>query len=604
VLLPTADRGCASLHRACTRWSLYAACAFALPSFCACWFDTSPRLTERDRAPASKPIAEQVSSGDWLETLDQAHAPAPTPTPNGRIDDPLRPQHTAVTEPQPPRAAALTQARLRKLETRHLGQWTARSPNQVDGLGFSGTDLGIGFVHRGQLWFLFGDSQSVFDYSADSLAYTAMRPLDSAALPKLDWTTRASGLFAPLTVPGVDLGFMNVAVEGVSLGESAYVFAAAGWSDPLGHHRVSVLAHSDGAMLDDFTVDHVVASQRFLNVSVLVEGDWAYIWGSGEFRKSDVYLARVRANELTDRGAWEYFHGDSPEGPMFLKGEQNAQPVVTAGCVGELSVRKHEALGLFLLAYNCESPRGVFLHTAQGPAGPYSEPISIFEPWRDRGYEHFIHVAPDVSGRDDGLSDPGREDQSGGEYGPYLVPEWFTEEPGGGYGIVYTLSSWNPYQVHLMRTVLVDADTPLAPFEAANLLSALQTPSPALNLAMQDQNTWQVFGDGFAMYPTGDGSLELSSDASSLGTAATGAFWHDFRIDGGGSAIAFEIQGGDAEVLLLADDEVVRRVHGRNDEVWRTVVFQLSALRERALRIALYDRSTTSAIRIRNLVVY
>jgi hypothetical protein len=575
----------------------------ALRSLCACTFDTTPWL-EHDRAAAKKPVAEQVSSGDWLDTLDETAPPAPAPTPNGRIDDPLRPQQ-AATQTDPRLAAAmLTAPRFRKLETRELGQWTAVPPNQLDGLGFSGTDLGIGFAHRGQLWFLFGDSQSVFDYSADSLASTTLQPLDSAPLPKLDWTKRTNGLFAPLTMPGVDLGFMNVAVEGVSVGESAYVFVAGGWSDAAAHHRVSVLAHSDDPMLEHFDVDHIVASQHFLNVSALVEGDWVYIWGSGEFRKSDVYLARVRVGSLADRSAWEYFHGDAADGALFVKGEQNARPIVTAGCVGELSVRKHAALGLFLLAYNCERPRGVFLHTAQGPAGPYSEPISIFDPWRDQGYEHFIHVAPSTSGRDDGLSDPGREDQSGGEYGPYLVPEWFTEEPGDRYAIVYTLSSWNPYQVHLMRTVLVDASTPVSPLDTADVFSVLKAPSLALDRVMSDQSAWQQYGDGFAMYSGDAGGLVLASDAPPLGAAATGTFWHDFRIGAGDSMLAFEIQGGEAEVLLLADDQIVRRVHGRNDDVWRPVVFQLATLRDRALRIAIYDRSTDSAVRIRNLALY
>jgi hypothetical protein len=578
------------------RLAASAAALGCIGTLVACSFDVSPELTER---AARAPVTEGVANGDWLETLD--HGQTPAPTPNGRADDPQRPQQPGATSEPPPPAAPLAVAHLRRLETRHLGQWTARPPNRVDSLGFTGTDLGISFAHRGQLWFLFGDSQSVFDYSADSLAVSALGPFDPNALPKLDWITRTSGLFAPISAPGVDLGFMNVAVEGVSLGETAYVFLAAGWSDALGHHRASVLAHSDGSRLELFQVDHIVTSQHFLNVSVVVEGPYVYIWGSGEFRKSDVYLARVRADSLADRDAWEYFHGTTAAGPAFVAGEQNAQPIVTAGCVGELSARKHPQLGLFLLAYNCEWPRGVFLHTAQSPAGPYSEPIVLFEPWRDAGYEHFMHVAPSVSGRDDGLSDPDREEQSGGEYGPYLVPQWFTEEPGGGHAIVYTLSSWNPYQVHLMQTVLVDADSPLPPLSTADILSVFGNPGTTQSLALQDESAWSLSGDGFALDAADDGGLVVASDAAPLSAAATGTFWFDFRIDQAASALEFDIQGGDPEVLLLADDEVVRRAHGRNDGVWRPVAFQLAGLHDRALRIALYDQSTESYVRVRNL---
>src|SRR5205085_1747888 len=108
-------------YRELTRWSLSVACAIALTSPCACTFDTTPWL-EHDRAAANKPVAEHVSSGDWLDTLDESSSPAPAPTPNGRMDDPLRPQQTAAPTDPPLAAATLTPPRFRKLETRHLGQ--------------------------------------------------------------------------------------------------------------------------------------------------------------------------------------------------------------------------------------------------------------------------------------------------------------------------------------------------------------------------------------------------------------------------------------------------------------------------------------------------
>jgi hypothetical protein len=575
------------------------ALGLALTAFvAACSFDTAPVSSERDRV-AMIPVTESTAHGGWIDSIDREPVTSAVPTPNGRADDPLRPQQPGDSMPLP--AAPLALPEFRKVSTQHLGQWTARPPNRIDGLGFSGTDLGVSFAHRGQLYFLFGDSQSVFDYAADSLALAAMDPLDSRALPRLGWVTRPSGVFAPLSVPGVDLGFMNVAVEGVSLGETVYLFVATGWSGELGHHSQSVLAHSDPTQLDRFHVDHAVSSTRFLNVSAIVDGPYVYIWGTGQFRKSDIYLARVRAEAISDRNAWEYFSGSTAEGPTFMPGEDNARPVVSSGCAGELSARKHPQLGVYLLAYNCEWPRGVFLHTARTPAGPYSTPITLFDPWYDAGYEHFIHLSPLFSGRDDGLSDPGREDESGGEYGPYLVPEWFSEEPDGGHGIVYTLSSWNPYQVHLMKTVIAGASVPAAPPAAPDLTSLFTTPALGLDTAMYDENAWTREGDGAGMFVANDGTVIVASDAAPLGAAASGTFWHDFRVDSKVSSLTFEVQGTDAEVLLVADDEVVRRVRARDASSWKAVMFQLASLRDRALRLTLYDRSSEGYVRLRNL---
>jgi hypothetical protein len=549
-----------------------------------CTFDPLPDVNGHEE-PVDHPVG-------WIATLDVSPPPANVPVPGARSDD--------VTRPLPATAQSEAPPRLRKLFTEHLGQWTARAPNRVDALGFNGTDLGVSFAHQGELWFLFGDSQSVFDYCSDSLAHLPLEPLPRDALPKLNWLTRPSGLFEPLTVPGLDLGFMNVAVDGLSIDDRAYVFFATGWSEQLQRHSGSALAHSRAPGSEPFQLDHAVDSAKFINVSALVEGEYVYIWGSGQFRKSDVYLARVRKDALAQRAAWEYFRGWRSEGPTFGPDEAQATPLVSAGCVGELSARKHPQLGLYMLAYNCERPRGVFLRTASDPAGPYSAPITLFEPWRDAGYEHFIHAAPTLSGRDDGLSDPGREEQSGGEYGAYLVPQWFTEESPGVYGVVYTLSSWNPYQVHVMRTLLADATGPwLPPFvdgprapEGMVMLSAGDPTFAALD-------TWTHAGDGGSMSTASDGLLVMSSEVPPLGAAATGTFWRDFSVDASVSSLEFEVQG-EAEVLLMADDEVVRRVRGEGASVWRPVVLRLDELRGKRLRLALYDRATDAFVAVRN----
>ena len=102
----------------------------------------------------------------------------------------------------------------------------------------------------------------------------------------------------------------------------------------------------------------------------------------------------------------------------------------------------------WLVLYNCDEPRGIQARFAHAPTASWSEQASVFEPWRDNGYCHFMH-APDC----DAVNDPGRETEWGGEYGPYLV-EPLTQPTEHGAVIGFVMSTWNPYATVLMRSEL------------------------------------------------------------------------------------------------------------------------------------------------------
>jgi hypothetical protein len=96
---------------------------------------------------------------------------------------------------------------------------------------------------------------------------------------------------------------------------------------------------------------------------------------------------------------------------------------------------------------------------ADHPWGPWSEPFTIFEPWRDGGYCHFMHTNWEHQNCDN-VHDEGREYAWGGEYGPYQFDQMAT----GGNGettIYYTMSTWNPYTVVLMKSTLRDLNAGL-----------------------------------------------------------------------------------------------------------------------------------------------
>ena len=137
--------------------------------------------------------------------------------------------------------------------------------------------------------------------------------------------------------------------------------------------------------------------------------------------------------------------------PLWSENERDAVALFAHPQIGELSVTWNAPLGVWLLLYNAGTPRGINARVAQHPWGPWSDSVVVFDPgWAGTGYGEFMHVrdAPD------GLSDPGREDEWGGEYGPYVIDRYTRALPGSQAAVYFTMSTWNPYNVMEMAMIL------------------------------------------------------------------------------------------------------------------------------------------------------
>jgi len=480
---------------------------------------------------------------------------------------------------------------LQKIYTEHLGQLTNTALNPLAPLGFTGTDLGMSFEREGRIIFLFGDSRALdpADQDDDSIAWIDIgpSPVETRSMPKLTWFQRPNGLFLPVLIPSVDMKTFNVPVDGVPLGTTTYLFAAAGFMTS------SVLAHTQDLDFDSLVLDHQVPGGWFLNISTIVEPDAIWIFGSGPYRASAVYLAKVAPERLADRAAWLYYRGYSNGAPVFGASPSDARPVVEASCVGELSVRKIPALG-YLMAYNCGQPRGVLLHLAHDPTGPWSPSTTIFDPLlaADQGFGYFMHQATSTVGYDDGLTEPGRDEERGGAYGPYLVPQWTVNEAAGVYSLVYTLSSWNPYEVHLMRTIVAEPGVTASPppprgqgFPPATLTNG--------DFATGSLLGWQGSGGPFALVQGSDGHWRLTTYVQPQGEGVVGRLWQDFTLDSTTRELRFSVSGGDAVVKLLHGDEVVRTTRGRRTNSPETPVrWFLSEFSGEYLRLLIEDDLT------------
>jgi hypothetical protein len=242
----------------------------------------------------------------------------------------------------------------------------------------------------------------------------------------------------------------------------------------------SILTRSSNGGLD-FDLLYEFSREKFINISVqrvflqpedvalvgLATQDVVCIWGSGRYRSSDVYLAMLPTSELESGGAKRFYAGrNGAHSWSYL--ERDATPLFCAGCVGELSARWNPFLARFLLTFNSDSPRGIVLHLAQAPWGPWTEePIMVFDPsfrapgldpadpCLGDGFGQFMHVGWNTKRCDhvqDDMFGHWRDDEWGGEYGPYQIGHLAKGSRARTTQLYFVMSTWNPYQAMLMTT--------------------------------------------------------------------------------------------------------------------------------------------------------
>jgi hypothetical protein len=328
--------------------------------------------------------------------------------------------------------------------------------------GVGRTDLGSSFRHAGKTWFLFGDTGGAIPGARDPIAWSDDdTPEDCLAL-----TFVADGpLFRPVTVPGITHGGFEVPIAGLEAGGSMILYHSTDtYTRPDGTTamgRTVVAQSGDGGRT--FAYLYELSDTAFINVSPVTvataawsglpaaAGDTVLLFGSGDYRRSDVRLAVQPLGGIGSRASLRYLAGLGAGGaPMWSADESQASPLFDHPCVGELSVTYNPALELFVMLYNCGG--GIILRTAPRPWGPWSPPQTLFDARRDGGYCHYMHVAWSQEHCDE-VQDDGTDDVWGGAYGPFQIAELATT--GNGASTIYfTMSTWNPYTVVLMRATL------------------------------------------------------------------------------------------------------------------------------------------------------
>ena len=342
--------------------------------------------------------------------------------------------------------------------------------------GIYGTDLGVSFIHNGRLYFLFGDTNRRDpDTGLPASAFPGedfneeLTDLDAIAYTTSDRAYNGITLTFNLDYPHVDDIVQLTGehpIDGISLNKEMYVFFTTDLQPDVLVPTRTVLVKSNDDGISFGKSLYTFSNSKFIHISCEIinnekidglpinSGKGLLIWGSSVHRKSDVFLAHMPLNEITNKSSIRYFAGfassDSKKALWKTK-EEEAKPLFKAECIGELSVRWNYYLNKWIMLYNCDlcNTIGVLIRLADNPWGPWSSPKIIFDP-KD-GYGKFIH-----SPGNDNIYDKGRNRPSdwGAVYGPYQITPYSTGIKYRYTKIYFTLSTWNPYQVIQMSAII------------------------------------------------------------------------------------------------------------------------------------------------------
>lgn len=209
------------------------------------------------------------------------------------------------------------------------------------------------------------------------------------------------------------------------------------------------------------------------------------VFGVPRYRASVPYLADAPARSFADPSTWRYFvgRGESGQPKWVSQAEWTAGAPERAGApawrppgeaeilapapngeryVGEFSVTWNAPLRQWLMLYACRG-EGVFARVAAAAWGPWSAPALILGSKDELGCR--LLMSPQGCGNRRNFQ-AGRPSVgavvAGALYAPFVLNRYTTAAeatgPGRASTIYWLISTWNPYEVTVMRSTLhVDA---------------------------------------------------------------------------------------------------------------------------------------------------
>lgn len=296
-----------------------------------------------------------------------------------------------------------------------------------------GADLGHMFMHKGKIHIVFGDT------FGPSTGYPFL------SVPPNDWRSSSLGTIAPVDRPRSGLtidGFVTdrpghamqlypskkdfktettvIPTYGISLGDRMvmhYMSVRQFFSGKEWTLNYSGFAYSDDdgqnwVQDPDATWPH---DSKFGQVGMVGIDPWVYLFGVPGGRLGSVSLARVRADDILDVHAYQFWDGTG------WRSKAEAATTVVQGPVGELAVQWNSHYQAWLMTHQNVVTEQLMLRTARHLTGPWSDPVEIANAKRWSTC-----------------------------YAPFITPLW-----NDGPEIYYTMTRYAPYTVYTMHTSLM-----------------------------------------------------------------------------------------------------------------------------------------------------
>ena len=378
------------------------------------------------------------------------------------------------------------------------------TPNHVQTrFNLKGSDLGVPVASGASLYLFFGDTvgyKGIWDWGEDPdsvahlpLADVSTDPtklctnldflvtpddpsvahgLDSAILRDFagawmspppgasigDFIAQPAGPFSHMP------GTFEVPTGGLDVGGKIELFYAGSVElAPRIHATKSYLARWDApGSLPNYSIAREVDRRvggalggHFIQIAPVRHAGSVYLFGTGDYRRSGVYLARLDEAALetgSGQAIYEPTTSSYHDAASLSQAErESVTPLFETEGVGEVSVSYIEAAGLYVALYQREEHAGdaiidnrIVVRFAPAPEGPWSDPVTITD-MADPVFRA-QHCC--------GATCPGDQIlhcDKAGLYGAYLLPAVKVANAGGGRDLDLPLlvSTWDPYNVAL-----------------------------------------------------------------------------------------------------------------------------------------------------------
>ncbi|TQF74577.1 DUF4185 domain-containing protein [Rhodococcus spelaei] len=161
--------------------------------------------------------------------------------------------------------------------------------------------------------------------------------------------------------------------------------------------------------------DNIFGLARFQVSAMVPQGGYVYMFGTPNTRLGEVGLARVPADQVLNKSAYQYWS----DGSWTAVGGAGSATPILSGPAGELSVRYDETRARWQMTYLDTSKAAITLRESDAPQGSWSESVPLV------GIDRYPEL-----------------------YGGFIHP-WSTATD-----LYFTVSTWSDYNVFLMHAEL------------------------------------------------------------------------------------------------------------------------------------------------------